>query len=198
MPKSKKDASFEDESSMDLSPTKSAIEQSKFRKNLSKVSRPSVLVTPPPSPPLKENIPRNGEIPIFTEEFLQHNRVIDSELKKMRKINTDYEQQNSVLEKHVENMRNGIAKSKNEIDDLQEENRLLETYLAKLREKLSAAFTGHAIPTELTGATMENVEKYMEDLHEMVKANSHGPASLNKAKDIVRKLDLNSIHNDLK
>lgn len=176
----------------------SPIDQTKFRKNLSKASRPSVLATPPPSPPLKENIPRNGEIPIFTEEFLQHNRVIDSELKKMRKINTDYEQQNSVLEKHVENMRNGIAKSKNEIDDLQEENRLLETYLVKLREKLSAAFIGHAIPTELAGATVENVEKYMDDLHEMVKANSHGPASLNKAKDIVRKLDLNSIHNDLK
>lgn len=160
--------------------------------------RPSILSTPPPSPPLKENIPRNGEIPIFTEEFLQHNRVIDSELKKIRKINTDYEQQNSVLEKHVENMQNGIAKTKNEIDDLQDENRLLETYLTKLREKMANAFAGHAIPTELSGATIDNIDKYMDDLHEMVKANSHGPASLNKAKDIVRKLDLNSIQSDLK
>ena len=54
------------------------------------------------------------EIPIFTEDFLEHNNVIDSELRMLRKSNIDYKQQNSVMENHVENMENGIEKLENE------------------------------------------------------------------------------------
>ena len=54
------------------------------------------------------------EIPIFTDDFLEHNKVIDSELRMLRKSNIDYKQQNSVLENHVKNMDNGIQKLENE------------------------------------------------------------------------------------
>lgn len=42
----------------------------------------------------------NFDIPIFTEEFLDHNKTRDAELRQLRKINTDYEQQNAILSKH--------------------------------------------------------------------------------------------------
>ncbi|XP_055841599.1 high mobility group protein 20A [Episyrphus balteatus] len=132
----------------------------------------------------------NGGIPIFTEEFLEHNKCVDMELRSLRKSHVDFEQQNAVLEKHVENMKFGVEKMVNENDELQEKNRLLEMYLDKLKLKLSQALSGLAIPTEPNGATLDNIDKYMSDLYKMATTNTHGPASLNKAKDIIRKLDL--------
>ncbi|XP_055911247.1 high mobility group protein 20A [Eupeodes corollae] len=132
----------------------------------------------------------NGGIPIFTEEFLEHNKCVDMELRTLRKSHVDFEQQNAVLEKHVENMKFGVEKMVNENDELEEKNRLLEMYLDKLKLKLTQALSGLSIPTEPHGATLENIDKYMSDLYKMATTNTHGPASLNKAKDIIRKLDL--------
>lgn len=131
-----------------------------------------------------------GEIPIFTNEFLEHNKVFDMELRTLRKSKADLEQQNAVLEKHVENMKFGVEKMTNENDELAEKNRLLEIYLEKLKTKLAHALSGLPIPTQPNGATTDNIEKYMTDLYKMATTNTHGPASLNKAKDIIRKLDL--------
>lgn len=157
-----------------------------------KIIKSSSLITPPPSPPYGDQmVVTSGEIPIFTDQFLEHNRQIDAELKKLRKLNTDYEHQNSVLEKHVENMQNGIGKLTNETNDLVEENKRLQRYLDVVRQKLASALCDLAIPTEPHGANIENIDKYMNDLNEMAKNNSHGPASLNKAKDILRKIDFN-------
>lgn len=145
------------------------------------------LATEPPPPKL----PRFGDydIPVFTEEFLEHNKTVDTELRLLRKSNTDYEQQNSVLEKHVENIRNGISKLENETSLLKENNQVLQSYIGKLRKKLTSALAGLSIPGESEPCNLQNIDKYMNSLHQMA-TNSHGPASLNKAKDIVRKLEL--------
>ncbi|XP_055380442.1 high mobility group protein 20A [Condylostylus longicornis] len=129
----------------------------------------------------------DGCIPIFTDEFLDHNKTIDLELRALRKSNIDYEQQNSVLEKHIENMKTGVEKIENENKELAEKNRLMQKYLDKLRAKLAQAFSGLPLPGEPNGATLDNIDKYMTDLQGMVSSNSHG---VNKARDIVRKLDL--------
>lgn len=129
------------------------------------------------------------DIPIFTDDFLEHNKALDSELRTLRKSQTDYEQQNSILEKHVDNMRNGVDKLTRETDSVKETNKILSNYLQKLRQKLVDCLSGLSIPSH-PGATLENVDQYMSDLQNMVTSNSHGPASLNKAKDIIRKADL--------
>lgn len=48
----------------------------------------------------------------------------------------DYEIQNSVLEKHIENMNNGIDKLKNEIDATNNQNAALESYLISARQEM--------------------------------------------------------------
>ncbi|XP_065363745.1 high mobility group protein 20A [Calliphora vicina] len=145
----------------------------------SSTSISSTIVTPTP-----------GEIPIFTNEFLEHNKIYDMELRSLRKSKTDLEQQNSVLEKHVENMKFGVEKMITENNELEEKNRLLEIYLDKLKRKLALALGALPLPTAPNGATVDNIDKYMQDLYKMSTSNSHGPATLNKAKDIIRKLDL--------
>lgn len=157
-------------------------------------------------------LPQSGDydVPIFTDEFLEHNKIMDTRLRSLRKSNTDYEQQNSILEKHVENMNTGIDKLTNELNDLKSNHNVLHFYLTNLKKKLANALSGLAIPStnyfnwshvrllnglfiflgEPNGANFENIDKYMADLLRMATSNSHGPASLNKAKDIIRKLDL--------
>lgn len=159
-----------------------------------KKNAPEPLInTPPPTPPQIDSngVPIFGDIPIFTDKFLEHNRQMETELKKIRKMNTDYEQQNAVLEKHVENVKAGITKTNTQIDELRQENDKLAFYLEKLRLKLATQLRNLSIPTEPNGANIENIDKYMNDLYDMAKDNSHGPASLNKAKDLLRKVDLN-------
>ncbi|CAG2178688.1 unnamed protein product, partial [Oppiella nova] len=50
------------------------------------------------------------DLPIFTEEFLDHNRVREQELRSLRKLNTEYEEQNAILSKHIDNMKSAIEK----------------------------------------------------------------------------------------
>lgn len=142
----------------------------------------------------KEEIPKafltsNCELPIFTDAFLEHNKIIEAELKTLRKNNIEIEQQNSVLMKHIENMDNGVNKVEGEIAANRQKNSQLEIYLVKLRIKLSAHFNSHTQPGWKTGATVENIDKYFQDL--AVEAKKH-PSSVfvSKARDILKKVDL--------
>ena len=50
------------------------------------------------------------DIPIFTEEFLDHNKARELELKQLRKQTSEFEEQNAVLGKHIESMKSAISK----------------------------------------------------------------------------------------
>jgi high mobility group protein 20A len=173
-----------------------------------KIETPSDTEKPklPPTPPSSDtktpaltngtkDVPKMLAIPIFTDEFLEHNKQVDTELRNLRKSNTDYEQQNSVLEKHVENMKNGIAKLDIETSVLRTANLTLQNYLDKLRKTLATSqLASLAIPSEPNGANLANIDKYMADLRNMEAKNMESNlGTMNKAKDIIRKLDL-AIH----
>lgn len=88
----------------------------------------------------------NFDIPIFTEEFLDHNKTRDAELRQLRKSNTDYEQQNSMLQKHIENMKGAIEKLEEEIMQQKKNNTALQQHLEHLRTTLTAGFAGVKLP----------------------------------------------------
>lgn len=52
-----------------------------------------------------------SDIPIFSTEFIEHSKSREHESRQLRKELSEYEQQNSVLEKHIE----GLKKSANQI-----------------------------------------------------------------------------------
>lgn len=141
--------------------------------------------------------PRTGnyDIPIFTDEFLDHNKLVDVELRTLRKSNTDYEQQNAVLERHVENMRTGVAKLQSDTADQQYANAALAAYLASLRAKLAgSALAQLTTPAHGGGATLANVDEYMAALLAMATttptAAAAGDGVLHKAREVLRKLDV--------
>lgn len=88
----------------------------------------------------------NFDIPIFTEEFLDHNKTRDAELRHLRKSNTDYEQQNAILQKHIESMKAAIEKLENEIMQQKKSNSSLQQHLDHLRTTLTKGFSGAKLP----------------------------------------------------
>lgn len=131
----------------------------------------------------------NCELPIFTEHFLEHNKIIESELKLLRKNNVEIEQQNSVLMKHIENMENGVKKVEGEISATKEQNVRLEKYLTKVKIILASGLHSLTLPSLKSGATVENIEKYMTDMASEASAQK-SPGVVNKAREILRKMDI--------
>jgi hypothetical protein len=130
------------------------------------------------------------DLPIFTDSFLEHNKAIEIELKSLRRNNVEIEQQNSVLMKHIENMENGVTKVEAEIAEHKKKNNQLEVYLTKLRCKLSANLSALSWKGNHShGATVENIDKYLNDLTAEVQKNASHSA-VNKARDILKKMDL--------
>lgn len=134
----------------------------------------------------------NFDIPIFTEEFLDHNKTRDAELRQLRKINTDYEQQNAILTKHIENMKGAITKLEAEILQQEKNNASLQQHLNHLRNTLTNGFGGVNLPGIKEVATLQNIDNYMTNLHSILLENSsHDTNLLQTVRDIVGKLEFN-------
>lgn len=86
------------------------------------------------------------DIPIFTEEFLDHNKMREAELRQLRKSNTDYEQQNSILEKLIENTKTAITKLEEETVQQRCHNQALQQHLDQMRVTLTDAFGEIELP----------------------------------------------------
>ncbi|XP_022221712.2 high mobility group protein 20A [Drosophila obscura] len=159
---------------------------------------------PPPAPPPPQQAPapapvttsivvaprpiQPGEIPIYTNEFIEHNRSTENELRTLRKTKTDLEQQNAVLEQHVDNTKAGYAKVMGEVAELKEENVRLEAYVKGLRQKLVAALSGVPLPpVEPSGPNVGNIDRYMHHLAGLT-GQPHNTMLL-KARDALRKVD---------
>lgn len=72
----------------------------------------------------------------------------ESELRYLRKTVTDQEQEVSVLDKHIENMNNGINKLIANTEQLKAGCSKFEQHLIKLRSQLIHAFANIAFPGE--------------------------------------------------
>lgn len=140
-----------------------------------------------------------GEIPIYTNEFIEHNRSTENELRTLRKTKTDLEQQNAVLEQHVDNTKAGHAKIMAEVSELKEENARLATYTKNLRQKLVATLSGITLPAVHPGGlTVDSVDKYIHHLAEMISSSStasdqQNNAMLLKVADLLCKMDTSSL-----
>ena len=72
------------------------------------------------------------DIPIFREEFLELNKTRESELRSLRKTVSEFEEQNAVLQRHVDNMRSAVAKLDRDVTLTKENNVALEHHPSEL------------------------------------------------------------------
>ncbi|KAH0619850.1 hypothetical protein JD844_014213 [Phrynosoma platyrhinos] len=111
------------------------------------------------------------DIPIFTEEFLNHSKAREAELRQLRKSNMEFEERNAALQKHVESMRTAVEKL--EVDVIQERSRntVLQQHLETLRQALTSSFAGVPLPGSGETPTMDTIDSYMNRLHNIILAN---------------------------
>lgn len=173
-----------------------------------KVTKGDVAVVTPSkpdkSPVVNKKAPKTGaqtslDIPIFTEEFLEHNKNREAELRQMRKWNMEFEEQNAILSKHIENMKSAIEKLEAESSTAKGSNASIIQHLNQLRGILVSSFAGLAIPGTNEVPTADTIESYMVNLHhKLVKnksPNKENEAVLERVQSIVSQIDTSFLTN---
>ncbi|OQR73929.1 high mobility group protein 20A-like [Tropilaelaps mercedesae] len=96
---------------------------------------------PAPIPNIRHN-PEDTtfDIPIFTEEFLDHNKAREAEMRALRKSHTELEEHNAVLAKHIDSFKDAIGRLEAEVETHRNSNKAMQMYLDKLRGTLAEAF----------------------------------------------------------
>lgn len=83
----------------------------------------------------------NGKkVPVFTPEFLEENRLIETELRQLRKLNNDYEEHNSVLIKYIESLTTSCDQISDELKELNEFKDSFATQLDQLKAEVKDKF----------------------------------------------------------
>ncbi|XP_011503710.1 PREDICTED: high mobility group protein 20A [Ceratosolen solmsi marchali] len=111
------------------------------------------------------------DIPIFTEEFLDHNKACETELRQLRKATVDYESQNAVLQRHVDSLHTAVNCLETETAHQQITNQALQRHLETLRCHLVSSFSNIPLADIHEGATLQNIDSYIERLEFLINSN---------------------------
>jgi len=143
----------------------------------------------------KEAQSNPDEIPIFTEEFLEHNRCREGELRHLRKLNTEYEEQNAILSKHVESLRAACEKFESESALNRMNTKTLEDHITSLGALIMTKMGNIAIPGSGETPTPATIESYLTKLHQSVsKGNKENEALAEKVQSLVVDINPDDIH----
>ncbi|KAG1662227.1 High mobility group protein 20A [Nymphon striatum] len=129
------------------------------------------------------------DIPIFTEEFLDHNKARETELRQLRKSNTEFEEQNAILTKHIENMKSAIDKLEVEATQQRNNNVALELHLSNLRQSLAQGFSTVQLPGVEGEPTIATIDKFMARLHGLLEDESKHAEIIETVRKVVDSLE---------
>ncbi|XP_046890587.1 high mobility group protein 20A isoform X3 [Hypomesus transpacificus] len=130
------------------------------------------------------------DIPIFTEEFLNHSKAREAEMRQLRKTNMEYEERNAALQKHVESMRGAVERLEGDVMQERGRNGLLQQHLETLRQALTSSFSSVALPGSGETPTLDTIDSYMKRLHGLILANPQEHDHLiSTVRDVVNRLD---------
>ena len=92
----------------------------------------------------------------------------ENELRHLRKAATEFEEQNSVTSKHVENLKQAIGKIQTETDQQRSLNMVLLNDLSNLRTALVQAFANLVLPGTNEVPTVDTIDSYMTRLYSVI------------------------------
>nr|XP_018917477.1 PREDICTED: high mobility group protein 20A-like [Bemisia tabaci] len=130
------------------------------------------------------------DISIFTEEFLEHNKVRETELRQLRKSATNYEQQNAILLKHLDNMKTAVEKLQSETAQQEAANTSMQKHLQDLRQNLSQKFAALPLPGTNETPTLQTIDNYMSQMLSTLMATPPNQAFNKSVKDVVNSLNI--------
>nr|XP_005174323.1 high mobility group protein 20A isoform X2 [Danio rerio] len=130
------------------------------------------------------------DIPIFTEEFLNHSKAREAEMRQLRKTNMEYEERNAALQKHVESMRSAVERLEGDVLQERTRNSLLLQHLETLRSALTHSFSTVPLPGSGETPTLESIDSYMKKLHSLILSSPQDHQHLiSTVRDVVNRLD---------
>ena len=152
------------------------------------------------------------DIPIFTEEFLNHNRARELELRQLRKQTSEFEEQNAVLGKHIDSMKSAISKLEVETVQQRQSNAAFQQQLDMLRlntitidfmisqlehrQMVLSAFRGVQLPGNMEAVTPATVDQFVAKLHSLTEKENvmaGQQALLTTVRDVVSRMDFSKI-----
>ena len=120
----------------------------------------------------KLTVDGNVTFPIFTPEFLAYTRSKESVFRRLRRVNTELEDQNAILNKQVDSLKAASDKLKSEIAQQEEESNSLQAFIEKLRSKLIDSFSEVISSSLGERANVENIDEYIFKIADMVATGS--------------------------
>lgn len=78
----------------------------------------------------------NNNVPVYTPEFLEQNKLMEGDLRQLRKTSNDFEEHNSVLTYYIESLTTSCQQAREEMQDLEGLRKKLGDELQKLKEEL--------------------------------------------------------------
>ncbi|XP_040846242.1 SWI/SNF-related matrix-associated actin-dependent regulator of chromatin subfamily E member 1-related [Ochotona curzoniae] len=105
------------------------------------------------------------DVPIFTEEFLDQNKAREAELRRLRKMNVAFEEQNAVLQRHTQSMSSARERLEQELALEERRTLALQQQLQAVRQALTASFAALPVPGTGETPTLGTLDLYMARLH---------------------------------
>lgn len=112
------------------------------------------------------------DIPIFTDAFLDHNKVKESELHSLNKANCELEKQNILLEAHVHNLEDAIVQLESHIEAEETKNTAIQVKLRNTQLMFYNAFKDLPHPVTNAKPTVEGIQDYVTEVCTLLENNS--------------------------
>ncbi|XP_016382632.1 SWI/SNF-related matrix-associated actin-dependent regulator of chromatin subfamily E member 1-related-like [Sinocyclocheilus rhinocerous] len=113
------------------------------------------------------------DVPIFTEEFLDQNKAREAELRRLRKANVEFEEQNAVLQKHIADMFSAKERLEAELGQDELRTQALQRHLQAIKQTLLNSLA--TVPLPGTGETpsIGTLDSYLSRLSSALESRPH-------------------------
>jgi hypothetical protein len=149
------------------------------------------------------------DIPIFTEEFIDHSKNRESEMRLLRKEITEMEQQNNVLNSHIENLKQSTQKIETDIDRYKNSNTQMQKNADLFRQTILHCFNNIALPNTQEYPTPNNIDDYIMRIYSILNTTSQTSENSNESayslnrqfanhvKSVFSKINFNSLFDSI-
>ncbi|XP_077110693.1 SWI/SNF-related matrix-associated actin-dependent regulator of chromatin subfamily E member 1-related isoform X3 [Ranitomeya variabilis] len=98
-------------------------------------------------------------------------KVREAELRRLRKMNMEFEGQNAILQRHTESMNSAKERLEQELAQEERQAMILQQQLQTIRQILLTSFSSLPIPGTGETPTVGNLDVYMAKLHSVIEGN---------------------------
>ncbi|KAJ0032330.1 hypothetical protein NQD34_002411 [Periophthalmus magnuspinnatus] len=120
---------------------------------------------------LAPELPSRFDVPIFTEEFLDQNKAREAELRRLRKANIEFEEQNAVLQRHIKDMYNAKERLEAELGQDEQRTQALQKHLQAIKQTLVNSLSTVPLPGSGETASLGNLDSYLSRLSGVLEGN---------------------------